>query len=55
SRLFSWSDPQWLNVLSSLAASDLRVVAAVALSALVLALFLRLELRSATADQREAG
>ncbi len=52
SRLFSWSDPQWLNVLSSLGSADARVLAAALLSALVLALLLRLELR---VDQRSAG
>jgi len=46
SKLFSWSDPQWLNVLTSLGSADARVLAGAALSALVLALLLRLELRS---------
>lgn len=45
SRLFSWSDPQWLSVLASLGSADARGLAAAALSALVLALLLRLELR----------
>jgi hypothetical protein len=45
SKLFSWSDPQWLNVLTSLGSADLRVLVAAALSALLVALLLRLELR----------
>ncbi|MBU6422532.1 MAG: hypothetical protein KGJ98_03925 [Chloroflexota bacterium] len=52
SRLFSWSDPQWLSVLSSLAHPDARVLLAALLSVLLLALLLRLELR---VDQRSAG
>ena len=44
SKLFSWADPQWLNVLSLLAALDPRLIAASLLSALVIALLLRLEL-----------
>ncbi len=55
SKLFVWSDPQWLNVLTSLGSADARVLAGASLSALLLALLLRLELRAATADQREAG
>lgn len=46
SKLFSWSDPQWLNVLASLGSADARVLAGAALSALLLALLLRLELRA---------
>lgn len=43
-RLFSWSDPQWLDVLTSLASADARVMAAAALSALLVALLIRVEL-----------
>ncbi|MDE3113109.1 MAG: hypothetical protein KGK34_09230 [Chloroflexota bacterium] len=52
SRLFSWSDPQWLSVLWSLGHADVRVLLAALLSALVASLVLRLELR---VDQRSAG
>lgn len=55
SRLFSWSDPQWLAVLTSLGSADLRVLAAAVISVLLLALLLRFELRYAEADRREAG
>jgi hypothetical protein len=47
SKLFDWAAPQWLYVLSSLGSADARVLAGATLSALVLALFLRLELRRA--------
>lgn len=47
SKLFDWADPQWLNVLSRLATIDARLIAATLLSAFVIALFLRLELRLA--------
>lgn len=43
-RLFDWSDPQWVSVLASLASADARVLIAALLSAVVLALLLRLEL-----------
>lgn len=43
-RLLDWSDPQWVSILASLASPDARVLAAAALSALILALLLRLEL-----------
>jgi hypothetical protein len=46
SRLFVWSDPQWLNVLWSLGSADARVLVAAALSAVVIALLLRFELRT---------
>lgn len=46
SRLFSWGDPQWLNVLTSFGSADLRVLLAAVLSSLVLALLLRLEVRA---------
>ncbi len=52
SRLFSWGDPQWLNVLWSLRSTDARELAAALLTALVLALLLRLELRG---DRHPAG
>ncbi|MBI2323877.1 MAG: hypothetical protein HYU87_02785 [Chloroflexi bacterium] len=45
SKLFLWSDPQWLNVLASLGSADARVLAGALLSALLLGLLLRLELR----------
>lgn len=51
SRLFSWGDPQWLNVLWSLGSADARVLLAALFSALVLLLLVRLELK----DQRSAG
>ena len=46
SKLFLWSDPQWLNVLSQLRSADSSVLIAAILSALTLALLVRLELRS---------
>ena len=46
SPLFSWTDPQWLAVLAALPAGGSRVIAAGLLSMLVVALFLRLELRA---------
>lgn len=52
SKLFSWADPQWLNVLSRLSSVDARITAATTLSVLVLALLLRLEMREA---EREGG
>ena len=49
SRLFNWSDPQWLAVLRSIpaAVNDERAIAGAILSMLVLTLFIRLELRAA--------
>src|SRR5439155_1560781 len=46
SPLFSWTDPQWLAVLAALPAGGSRVIAGGLLSMLVVALFLRLELRA---------
>jgi drug/metabolite transporter superfamily protein YnfA len=46
SKLFNWSDPQWLAVLRLVPTADERVIAGAALSALVLVLLLRLELRA---------
>jgi hypothetical protein len=46
SKLFSWSDPQWLAVLRLVPTADERVIAGAALSALVLLLLVRLELRA---------
>jgi hypothetical protein len=46
SKLFSWSDPQWLSVLASFAAADPRALAGAALSAVLVALLLRIELRA---------
>ena len=43
SRLFSWSDPQWLAVLQQLPSGGVRVVAAVLLSLLALAFLARVE------------
>jgi len=43
SRLLSWSDPQWLAVLRALPDGGARVIAAVALTALILVLFARVE------------
>jgi hypothetical protein len=42
-KLFDWSDPQWLAVLRALPNGGVRVVVAVVLSLLVVALLLRLE------------
>lgn len=44
-RLFDWSDPQWLAVLGDLPAGGTRAIAGALLSALAVALILRLELR----------
>jgi drug/metabolite transporter superfamily protein YnfA len=46
SKLFNWSDPQWLAVLRLVSSADERVIAGAVLSALVLLLFVRLELRA---------
>jgi hypothetical protein len=46
SKLFNWSDPQWLAVLRSVPSADERVIAGALLSALVLLLLVRLELRA---------
>jgi hypothetical protein len=46
SKLFNWSDPQWLAVLRLVPSADERVIAGAALSALVLLLLVRLELRA---------
>ena len=46
SKLFNWSDPQWLAVLRLVPAADERVIAGAALSVLVLLLLVRLELRA---------
>ena len=46
SKLFNWSDPQWLAVLRLVPAADERVIAGAALSVLVLLLLIRLELRA---------
>ena len=46
SRLFNWSDPQWLAVLRLVPSADERVLAGAVLSALVLVLLVRLELRA---------
>jgi hypothetical protein len=43
SRLFSWSDPQWLAVLQAVPAGGVKVVAAAALTALVLLFLMRVE------------
>jgi len=45
-RLFNWSDPQWLAVLRLVPTADERAIAGAALSALVLVLLVRLELRA---------
>jgi hypothetical protein len=50
SPLFSWSDPQWLAVLTALSSGGVRVLAAGLLTTLVVALFLRLELRGEVAS-----
>lgn len=46
SKLFNWSDPQWLAVLRQVPLADERVIAGAVLSALVLLLLVRLELRA---------
>ena len=46
SKLFNWSDPQWLAVLRLVPGADERVIAGAALSVLVLLLLVRLELRA---------
>lgn len=46
SKLFNWSDPQWLAVLRQVPSADERVIAGAALSAVVLLLLVRLELRA---------
>ena len=46
SKLFNWSDPQWLAVLRLVPSADERVIAGAALSVLVLLLLVRLELRA---------
>ena len=43
SKLFSWSDPQWLAVLQAVPSGGVRVVAAIALTLLVLLFLLRVE------------
>jgi hypothetical protein len=45
-RLFNWGDPQWLAVLRLVPTADERAIAGAALSALVLVLLVRLELRA---------
>lgn len=47
-RLFEWSDPQWLAVLGDLPSGGVRAIAGALLSALAVALLLRLELRRAS-------
>jgi drug/metabolite transporter superfamily protein YnfA len=46
SKLFNWSDPQWLAVLRLVPTADERAIAGATLSALVLILLVRLELRA---------
>jgi len=46
SKLFNWSDPQWLAVLRQVPSADERALAGAALSVLVLLLLIRLELRA---------
>jgi hypothetical protein len=46
SKLFNWSDPQWLAVLRQVPSADERVIAGAALSVLVLLLLIRRELRA---------
>ncbi len=46
SKLFNWTDPQWLAVLRLVPSADERAIAGAALSALVLLLLVRLELRA---------
>jgi hypothetical protein len=51
SKLFNWSDPQWLAVLRSVTSADERVITGAVLSALVLVLLVRLELRAARGSE----
>jgi drug/metabolite transporter superfamily protein YnfA len=51
SKLFNWSDPQWLAVLRLVPTADERAIAGAALSALVLVLLVRLELRAARGSE----
>jgi hypothetical protein len=46
SKLFNWSDPQWVAVLRLVPMADERVIAGAVLSVLVLLLLVRLELRA---------
>ena len=46
SRLFAWSDPQWLSVFGALAAADTRALVGLVLSATLVALLVRVELRT---------
>jgi hypothetical protein len=46
SKIFSWTDPQWLAVLRSVSSADERVIAGAILTALGLVLLVRLELRA---------
>jgi drug/metabolite transporter superfamily protein YnfA len=46
SKIFNWSDPQWLAVLRQVPFADERVIAGAVLSAVVLLLLVRLELRA---------
>ena len=47
SKLFSWSDPQWLAVLRMVPDGGPKVIAAVILSLLLIVLLIRIELRAA--------
>lgn len=51
SKIFNWSDPQWLAVLRQVPAADERAIAGAALSAVVLLLLVRLELRADRGSQ----
>jgi drug/metabolite transporter superfamily protein YnfA len=55
SKLFSWSDPQWLAVLRLVPTADERVIAGAVLSALVLTLLIRLELRASRGSELASG
>jgi hypothetical protein len=55
SKLFSWSDPQWLAVLRLVPTADERVIAGAVLSALVLVLLIRLELRASRGSELASG
>jgi hypothetical protein len=52
SKLLSWSDPQWASVLASLASADTRVLLGLVLSAALVALLVRVELRTPPAVPR---
>ena len=49
SRLYSWTDTQWMSVLAGVAAADARVIAATVLSAVAVSLLILVEIRAVRA------